>query len=47
LRLKLHPKEIAMQRRTLLATAPVLLLLPTLQVHAHHGWSSFDQARPI
>jgi hypothetical protein len=32
-----------MQRRTLLAVLPVLSL-PAL---AHHGWSSFDQERPI
>ena len=32
-----------MQRRTLIAT-PLVLALPTW---AHHGWSSFDQARPI
>lgn len=36
-----------MHRRSLIATAPALLLLPTLPVRAHHGWSSFDQARPI
>ncbi len=33
-----------MHRRTLLAAAPALLALPAW---AHHGWSSFDQARPI
>lgn len=34
-----------MHRRHLIATAPLLLLLrPAL---AHHGWSSFDQNRPI
>ena len=32
-----------MQRRTLI-TAPLALALPAL---AHHGWSSFDQGRPI
>ena len=32
-----------MQRRTLFA-APLLLALPAW---AHHGWSSFDQSRPI
>jgi hypothetical protein len=32
-----------MQRRTLIATA---LALP-LAARAHHGWSSFDQNRPI
>lgn len=32
-----------MQRRTLIATA---LALP-LAARAHHGWSSFDQGRPI
>ena len=33
-----------MHRRTLLSAAPALLALPAW---AHHGWSSFDQARPI
>lgn len=33
-----------MQRRTLLAALPALASLPAL---AHHGWSSFDQERPI
>ena len=33
-----------MQRRLFLAAAPALAL-PT--AFAHHGWSSFDQARPI
>jgi Family of unknown function (DUF6152) len=33
-----------MQRRTLLASVPALASLPAL---AHHGWSSFDQERPI
>ncbi|HMO49058.1 MAG TPA: DUF6152 family protein [Rubrivivax sp.] len=32
-----------MQRRTLITTA----LLAPLAAHAHHGWSSFDQNRPI
>ena len=32
-----------MQRRTLIVTA----LAAPLAVHAHHGWSSFDQGRPI
>ncbi|MEN9769697.1 MAG: hypothetical protein RLZZ180_1327, partial [Pseudomonadota bacterium] len=32
-----------MHRRTLLATG---LALPLL-ARAHHGWSSFDQSRPI
>ena len=32
-----------MQRRTLIATA----LLAPLAARAHHGWSSFDQSRPI
>jgi hypothetical protein len=31
-------------RRYLIAAAPLLLWLP---VRAHHGWSSFDQNRPI
>ena len=33
-----------MQRRSLLAALPSLASLPAL---AHHGWSSFDQERPI
>lgn len=33
-----------MQRRHFTAT---LALLPAAPVLAHHGWSSFDQARPI
>ncbi len=33
-----------MHRRTLIAAFPTLLVLPAA---AHHGWSSFDQARPI
>lgn len=33
-----------MQRRTLIAAAPALIALPAW---AHHGWSSFDQNRPI
>jgi Family of unknown function (DUF6152) len=33
-----------MQRRTLIASAPALLTLPAW---AHHGWSSFDQGRPL
>jgi hypothetical protein len=33
-----------MQRRPFLVTTPLLLALPAL---AHHGWSSFDQNRPI
>jgi hypothetical protein len=32
------------RRRTLLVVAPALLAPPAW---AHHGWSSFDQARPI
>jgi hypothetical protein len=32
-----------MQRRTLIAAA----LAAPLAARAHHGWSSFDQARPI
>jgi hypothetical protein len=35
-----------MQRRQAIATALPLALLP-LWARAHHGWSSFDQARPI
>ena len=33
-----------MKRRTMLGAA---LLLPALTARAHHGWSSFDQERPI
>ncbi|MDR7295912.1 DUF6152 family protein [Pelomonas sp. Root1444] len=33
-----------MQRRSLLAALPALAGVPAL---AHHGWSSFDQERPI
>ncbi|MGQ3052609.1 MAG: DUF6152 family protein [Roseateles sp.] len=33
-----------MQRRSMLAALPALAGLPAL---AHHGWSSFDQERPI
>ena len=33
-----------MQRRQFLVTSPLLLALPA---RAHHGWSSFDQNRPI
>jgi hypothetical protein len=33
-------------RRTLLLTAAALPLLPAT-ARAHHGWSSFDQTRPI
>jgi hypothetical protein len=32
-----------MQRRVFIAT-PLLVALPAW---AHHGWSSFDQARPL
>ena len=37
-----------MQRRSVLSLAalPALPMLSTL-AHAHHGWSSFDQDRPI
>jgi hypothetical protein len=35
-----------MQRRTLLTAAAPALLAPAW-AQAHHGWSSFDQARPI
>lgn len=34
-----------MQRRQLLAAGGALIALPP--AFAHHGWSSFDQARPI
>jgi hypothetical protein len=33
-----------MHRRTLMAATPALFTLPAW---AHHGWSSFDQNRPI
>ncbi len=33
-----------MQRRTVLLAAPLMALRPAW---AHHGWSSFDQGRPI
>jgi hypothetical protein len=33
-----------MQRRLLLAAAPLIAYRPAA---AHHGWSSFDQSRPI
>ncbi|MCY7319905.1 MAG: hypothetical protein LH617_14480 [Ramlibacter sp.] len=33
-----------MKRRTILGAA---LALPALSARAHHGWSSFDQERPI
>ncbi len=37
-----------MQRRTVLATLPAALLpLFAQPARAHHGWSSFDQNRPI
>jgi hypothetical protein len=36
-----------MQRRTLIAAAPALFTLPVFTARAHHGWSSFDQNRPI
>jgi hypothetical protein len=34
-----------LQRRTIVLAAP--LLGATALTHAHHGWSSFDQARPL
>jgi len=34
-----------MQRRTLIAFGAIALALP--EAFAHHGWSSFDQDRPI
>lgn len=37
--------KTTMQRRLLLAAAPFALLLRP--AFAHHGWSSFDQNRPI
>jgi hypothetical protein len=37
-----------MQRRHLLRLAPAALALPALpRAWAHHGWSSFDQSRPL
>jgi hypothetical protein len=38
-------KEPTMQRRHLLLAGSGALFLPGAQ--AHHGWSSFDQSRPI
>lgn len=35
-----------MHRRLMLTVMPVLLL-PARHVWAHHGWSSFDQNRPL
>jgi hypothetical protein len=37
------PEESRMQRRTLVIAA----VAAPLAARAHHGWSSFDQARPI
>src|SRR5512137_2056806 len=37
------PEENCMQRRLFIASA----LAAPLAVRAHHGWSSFDQGRPI
>jgi Family of unknown function (DUF6152) len=34
-----------MQRRTVIASAAAALIAP--RAFAHHGWSSFDQERPI
>ena len=39
----LRLRRAAMQRRTFIAAA----LAAPLAARAHHGWSSFDQARPI
>jgi Family of unknown function (DUF6152) len=36
-----------MQRRHLVIALPSLATLFTLPARAHHGWSSFDQNRPI
>ena len=36
-----------MQRRRFLSAAGLVLAVPAPIVHAHHGWSSFDQSRPI
>jgi hypothetical protein len=38
------PKEATMNRRLLLAGAALAALRPAW---AHHGWSSFDQTRPL
>lgn len=35
-----------MQRRQLMLCTAATLMMPTL-ARAHHGWSSFDQSRPI
>jgi len=40
----LMPKDTAMNRRLLLAGAALAALRPAW---AHHGWSSFDQTRPL
>ena len=34
-----------MERRHILIAAAGTLVLP--RAHAHHGWSSFDQGRPV
>jgi hypothetical protein len=42
-----NPKDAPMQRRTFLSAAGLGLVAPVAPVLAHHGWSSFDQSRPI
>ena len=36
-----------MQRRKLVISSAALLALPVLKAWGHHGWSSFDQGRPL
>jgi hypothetical protein len=36
-----------MQRRLFISAAGLGLALPVASVRAHHGWSSFDQGRPL
>ena len=36
-----------MQRRLFISAAGVGLVAPMAPAQAHHGWSSFDQSRPI
>lgn len=36
-----------LQRRHFIASAGLLALPLTRAAHAHHGWSSFDQGRPL
>lgn len=36
-----------MQRRHFMIAAAVMPMAAHRQAHAHHGWSSFDQSRPL